>query len=93
MSAIERADQPSVPVPEIRIHNLTFDLNAYSADYLNDLHPQGFHLKLFGSARHRYQSLSVPRRESKQAIPLRTMFDRSVRLKTACANSKIPNEH
>ena len=78
VSAIERADQPSVPVPEIRIHNLTFDLNAYTADYAIDPHPQGFHLKLFGSARHRYQALCVPRGDSKLVKTLRTILDRSV---------------
>lgn len=78
VAALERHDQASVPTPEIRVHNLTFDLNAYGNDCDNDPYPQGFHLKIFGSARHRYISLAVPRGESKLVKTLKGILDQSV---------------
>ncbi|ELT88966.1 hypothetical protein CAPTEDRAFT_195875 [Capitella teleta] len=95
VAALERHDQASVPTPEIRVHNLTFDLNAYGNDCDNDPYPQGFHLKIFGSARHRYISLAVPRGESKLVKTLKGILDQSIMRNVfqACFNSyKQENE-
>ena len=78
LAAIERLDQPSVPSQEIRVHNLTFDLNAFGNDCAVDPFPQGFHLKIFGSLRHRYMSLAVPKCESKLVKTLKCVLDQSV---------------
>ena len=73
------------------MHNLTFDLDAYENDcggggWTNggggwvpgELQPQGFHLKMFGSVRHRYMALSVPKCESKLVRTLKVALDQSV---------------
>ena len=79
-SSIQALHQPPVPTPEIRVHNLTFDLDAYDngTRCLNDVQPVGFHLKIFGSIRDRYMSLAVPKCESRLVKILKTVLDQSV---------------
>ena len=78
VAAVERPGQRLVPTPETRVHNLTFDLNAYDADCGHDPLPQGFHLKIFGSVSHRYMALAVPKYESKLVKTLKVVLDQSV---------------
>ena len=79
VAAMERLEVSSVPTPEIRKHNLTFDLNAYGNDN-NDMNsiPHCFHLKIFGSMRHRYMALAIPRCESRLVKSLKVVLDQSV---------------
>lgn len=80
-AAIERYHQRSVPTAETRAHNLTFDLGAYGNNGDEDntsLPPHGFHLKLFGSVRHRYMALAVPKCESKVVKTLKMALYQSV---------------
>lgn len=78
VAALDRPTQRFVPTPDIGIHNLTFDLNAYGNDYGEDPFPNAFHLKIFGSVRHRYLSLAVPKCESKLVKTLKVVLDQSV---------------
>ncbi len=78
VAALERSQERSIPTPETRVHNLTFDLIAYDNGCGEDPFPQGFHLKLFGSLRHRYMSLAVPKCESKLVRTLKVVLDQSV---------------
>lgn len=78
VAALERPFEQSFPTPETRIHNITFDLNAYDNGCGDDPFLQGFHLKLFGSFRHRYMSIAVPRCESKLVRTLKVVLDQSV---------------
>ncbi|KAH0619534.1 hypothetical protein JD844_000232 [Phrynosoma platyrhinos] len=67
-AVIERPDQRQVPTPEIRAHNLYFDLSAYGMDMsvLRKESPvPGFHLKIYGTFRHRYLALACPASDSK----------------------------
>ncbi|KAE8608326.1 hypothetical protein XENTR_v10011465 [Xenopus tropicalis] len=67
-AALQRPDQRQVPTPEIRAHNLYFDLSAYGIDVNNagkEASPQlgmrpGFHLKIYGTFRNRYIALACP---------------------------------
>ena len=78
VAALERTQETSVPTPETRVHNITFNLLAYENGGGEDSYPQGFHLKLFGSFRHRYMSLVVPKCESKVVKTLKVVLDQSV---------------
>lgn len=78
VAAIERPGQRLVPTPETRVHNLTFDINAYDNGCQNDPFPQGFHLKIFGTISHRYMALAVPKCESKLVRTLKMVLDQSV---------------
>ena len=78
VASIDRYEQRQIPTQEIRVHNLTFDLNAYGQNSADDPYPQGFHLKLFGSVRHRYMALAVPKCESKLVKALKVVLDQSV---------------
>ncbi|KAJ1082579.1 hypothetical protein NDU88_002744 [Pleurodeles waltl] len=74
-AALERLDQRQVPTPEIRAHNLYFDLSAYGVgisasdtESLNTQQPamkSGFHLKIYGTFRNRYIALACPASDSK----------------------------
>ncbi|XP_042293701.1 uncharacterized protein LOC121914377 [Sceloporus undulatus] len=67
-AVIERPDQRQVPTPEIRAHNLYFDLSAYGMDMsaLRKESPApGFHLKIYGTFRNRYLALACPASDSK----------------------------
>ena len=79
VAALERTDVSSVPTPDIRVHNLTFDLNAYGNDG-NDIEmaSQGFHLKIFGSVRHRYMALAIQKCDSRLVKSLKVVLDQSV---------------
>ena len=78
VASLERPDVTSVPMPETRVHNLTFDLNAYGNDTSLDLFQQGFDFKLYGSTRHRYMALAVPKCESKLVKILKVVLDQRV---------------
>ena len=73
-----------MPLPEVRVHNLTFDLTEYGYDECTELEPpsdsspENFHMKIFGNARHRYLALAVPRNESKLVKVLKVVLDQSV---------------
>ncbi|XP_053550780.1 uncharacterized protein LOC128642125 [Bombina bombina] len=74
-AALERPDQRQVPTPEIRAHNLYFDLSAYGIDVTSAGkeatlgHPTGikpgFHLKIYGTFRNRYMALACPASDAK----------------------------
>ncbi|XP_073461653.1 uncharacterized protein [Aquarana catesbeiana] len=58
-----------VPTPEIRAHNLHFDLSAYGIDVASGgkdtLNKPGFHLKIYGTFRNRYMALACPASDAK----------------------------
>ncbi|XP_069824594.1 uncharacterized protein [Dendropsophus ebraccatus] len=58
-----------VPTPEIRAHNLYFDLSAYGIDVSSSgkdtLSKPGFHLKIYGTFRNRYMALACPASDTK----------------------------
>ncbi|CAJ0956900.1 unnamed protein product [Ranitomeya imitator] len=68
-AAFERPDQRQVPTPEIRAHNLYFDLSAYGIDVSSSgkdtLNKPGFHLKIYGTFRNRYMALACPASDTK----------------------------
>ncbi|KAM9301849.1 uncharacterized protein PAF06_015073 [Gastrophryne carolinensis] len=68
-AAFERLDQRQVPTPEIRAHNLHFDLTAYGIDVTSSgkdaLSKPGFHLKIYGTFRNRYMALACPASDTK----------------------------
>ncbi|XP_040185124.1 uncharacterized protein LOC120917715 isoform X1 [Rana temporaria] len=68
-AAFERLDQRQVPTPEIRAHNLHFDLSAYGIDVASGgkdtLNKPGFHLKIYGTFRNRYMALACPASDAK----------------------------
>ncbi|KAM4614226.1 uncharacterized protein O3C94_022227 [Discoglossus pictus] len=80
-AALERPDQRQVPTPEIRAHNLYFDLSAYGIDVTSSgkesaLCPPsgvkpGFHLKIYGTFRNRYMALACPSSDAKVVRYLR----------------------
>lgn len=78
VAAIERQHACSVPTPELRVHNLTFDLDAYDNGCTNDPYPVGFHFKIFGGDRHRYLALAVPKCESGLVKTLKMVLDQAV---------------
>lgn len=60
------------------MHNLHFDLTAYGTESSEVDGYQGFSFKVFGTSRHRFMALSIPKCESPQVKCLRTVLDRSV---------------
>ncbi|XP_054633668.1 uncharacterized protein si:dkey-234i14.6 isoform X3 [Dunckerocampus dactyliophorus] len=74
-ASIERLDQRQVPTPEIRAHNLYFDLSAYGVEALrehrNTTTKSGFHLKIYGTFRNRYMALVCPASDTKMVRFLR----------------------
>lgn len=84
VAILERQDQRSVPAPEIRVHNLNFHFSDLYNDVNRDLVPQGFHLKIFGTLRHRCMSLTAPRSESKTVKMLKVVLDHSVSGRSIC---------
>ncbi len=78
VAALDRTQETSVPTHETRVHNINFDLMAYGDGLGSDPVPQGFHLKLFGSFRHRYLALAVPKSESKVVKFLKVVLDQAV---------------
>ncbi|KAM4722152.1 uncharacterized protein WCC33_008407 [Rhinophrynus dorsalis] len=87
-AALERPDQRQVPTPEIRAHNLYFDLSAYGIDLTSagkeailgnpsGMKP-GFHLKIYGTYRNRYMALACPASDAKVVRFLRYTPNSSV---------------
>ncbi|XP_075045100.1 uncharacterized protein LOC142104373 [Mixophyes fleayi] len=81
-AALERPDQRQVPTPEIRAHNLYFDLSAYGIDVSSSgkdtLGKPGFHLKIYGTFRNRYMALACPASDAKVVRFLRHTPNSSV---------------
>ncbi|XP_071973625.1 uncharacterized protein [Engystomops pustulosus] len=81
-AALERPDQRQVPTPEIRAHNLYFDLSAYGIDVSSSgkdaLSKPGFHLKIYGTFRNRYMALACPASDTKVVRFLRYTPNSSV---------------
>ena len=85
VATMECRDACAVPTPEIRVHNLLFDLDAYTnglgdgTGYTGIKIPKPlFHLKIFGSRRQRYLALAVHRTEAHLVRMLRVILDKSV---------------
>uniref|UniRef100_A0A0B6ZV97 FAD-binding domain-containing protein n=1 Tax=Arion vulgaris TaxID=1028688 RepID=A0A0B6ZV97_9EUPU len=78
VAALDRPDECQIPMPERLMHNLHFDLTAYGAETSEVDGYQGFSFKVFGTSRHRFMSLSIPKCESPQVKSLRTVLDRSM---------------
>lgn len=79
VAAIERQKQTLVPIPERRVHNLTFDLSAYGGPIpYEELGQSKFSMKIFGNSRCRYMALSVNKCESSVVRTLRTILDKSL---------------
>ncbi|CAG5120133.1 unnamed protein product, partial [Candidula unifasciata] len=78
VAALDRPDECQVPMPERQMHNLHFDLTAYGSETAEVDGFQGFSFKVFGTSRHRFMSLSIPKCESPQVKSLRTVLDRSM---------------
>ena len=79
VAALARPEERQIPTPEVKVHNLTFDLNAFGNDCSDDPFPQGFHFKIFGGYRYRYMALAVPKCESKLVKSLKVVLDQTVR--------------
>ncbi|XP_028814536.1 uncharacterized protein LOC114767141 [Denticeps clupeoides] len=84
-ATIERLDQRQVPTPEIKAHNLYFDLSAYGVDALkeprNPTQPTakpGFHLKIYGTFRNRYMALACTAADTKMVRFLRHTANSSI---------------
>ncbi|KAL3860230.1 hypothetical protein ACJMK2_010384 [Sinanodonta woodiana] len=78
VAALDLLNQTSVPTPERRVHNLTFDLSAYGPSSPEENGFSHFCFKLFGNTRHRYMALAVSKSESRVVKTLRTLLDKSV---------------
>ncbi|XP_063801460.1 uncharacterized protein LOC134969438 isoform X2 [Pseudophryne corroboree] len=81
-AALERPDQRQVPTPEIRAHNLYFDLSAYGIDVVSSgkdtSGKPGFHLKIYGTFRNRYMALACKASDAKVVRFLRYTPNSSV---------------
>ncbi|XP_010888773.1 uncharacterized protein si:dkey-234i14.6 [Esox lucius] len=81
-ATIERLDQRQVPTPEIRAHNLFFDLSAYGVEALREQRSSAvkpaFHLKIYGTFRNRYMALVCPASDAKMVRFLRHTANSSV---------------
>ncbi|XP_046890367.1 uncharacterized protein si:dkey-234i14.6 [Hypomesus transpacificus] len=81
-ATIERLDQRQVPTPEIRAHSLYFDLSAYGVEALREQKTPatkpGFHLKIYGTFRHRYMALVCPANDTKMVRFLRHTVNSSI---------------
>ena len=81
VAAFESACSSAIPSPEIRRHNLKFDLNAHGIktdDDGDDVQP-GFHLKIYGNNKQRYITLVNANGQSSTVKALKTQQDQSVR--------------
>ncbi|GAB1598133.1 uncharacterized protein LOC106870828 isoform X1 [Argonauta hians] len=96
IASLERnCERQEFPMAEKRIHQLIFDLTSYGVDSLDDTCTPGFSLKLFGSNKHRYMTLVIPKCESKCVKALRVILDRSMmrNIFTKCFNTfRLENE-
>ena len=80
VAAIERNDQTLVPIPEKRVHNISFDLSAYISTAFEENGSSKFALKIFGNSRCRYMALAVNKCNSNVVRALKTVLDKSVRM-------------
>ncbi|KAH9515690.1 hypothetical protein Btru_011745 [Bulinus truncatus] len=78
VASMDRSELSSVPLAERRVHGLLFDLSAYGIELGHMDLSSGFSLKLFGSTRHRYMSLALPRTEGTLVRHMRLVLDRSM---------------
>ncbi|CAL1532374.1 unnamed protein product, partial [Lymnaea stagnalis] len=78
VASMDRSELSSIPLAERRIHGLLFDLSAYGIEMGDMDVNSGFSLKMFGSTRHRYMSLALPRSESTLVRHMRLILDRSM---------------
>ncbi|KAJ8041580.1 hypothetical protein HOLleu_12439 [Holothuria leucospilota] len=75
-SAFERSNQPQVPTPDTRVRKIKLDLSAFGSEYrVPDINRSSFHLKVFGTYRHRYMSLLCDKSESNIVRQLRITSD------------------
>jgi len=78
LAALDRPSQTLVPRPELRVHNLSFDLSAYVTHAYEDDGKTNFTLKIFGNSKYRFLALAVNKCDSKVVKALRTVLDKSV---------------
>lgn len=78
VAAIERNNCTLVPTPEKRIHNLSFDLSAYSSTAYDEDGRSRFTLKIFGNSKCRYLALAVNKCDSNVVRALKTVLDKSM---------------
>ncbi|XP_076112814.1 uncharacterized protein LOC143080706 isoform X1 [Mytilus galloprovincialis] len=78
VAAVERADLREIPTPEIRVHNLNFDLSAYGGSAPEANGTPGFSLKIFGNSKHRFISLAIAKCDLPVVKALRTILDRAM---------------
>ncbi|KAL4225399.1 hypothetical protein ACF0H5_016089 [Mactra antiquata] len=77
-AAIERNKHTSVPTPEKRIHNLSFDLSAYGNTSYDEECRSNFTLKIFGNSKRRCLALAIRKGDSQVARSLKTVLDKSM---------------
>ncbi|WAR11345.1 hypothetical protein MAR_025525 [Mya arenaria] len=77
LAAIERSSQTLVPKPEIRVHNIGFDLSAYVSSELEEKSKSTFSLKIFGNSRCRFLALAVKKSDTKIVKAMKTVLDKS----------------
>ena len=79
VASIERNNKTSVPTPEKRVHNLSFDLSAYNnSNSLEDNGSSHFTLKIFGNTKCRHLALAINKCDSNVVRFLKTVLDKSV---------------
>ncbi|KAF5892535.1 uncharacterized protein DAT39_017764 [Clarias magur] len=81
----QKKHKVDVPTPEIRAHSLYFDLSAYGIDAVKEPRSSsqtsfkpGFHLKIYGTFRHRYMALACTSVDSKMLRFLRHTANSSI---------------
>jgi hypothetical protein len=92
VAAVDRADVREIPTPEIRVHNLTFDLSAYGGNSPEANGTPGFSLKIFGNSKHRFISLAIAKCDLPVVKALRTILDRAVS-KHSCKFMRVMRRH
>ncbi|XP_070536619.1 uncharacterized protein [Ptychodera flava] len=72
VAKLERMDQQQIPTPEITVNRLNLDLSAYDGEFcIPDSSRLTFHLKIFGTLRHRIIALVCPKSDSNLLRQLR----------------------
>ncbi|XP_077993173.1 uncharacterized protein LOC144447141 [Glandiceps talaboti] len=65
VAKLERMEQKQIPTPEKTVSRLNLDLSAYGGDFASPESAQlTFHLKIFGTLRHRHVALVCPKSDS-----------------------------
>ncbi|XP_060586181.1 uncharacterized protein LOC132741930 [Ruditapes philippinarum] len=77
-AAIDRRNQTSVPIPEKRVHNLSFDLSAYGTSAYECNERTKFTLKLYGNSQCRHMALAVNRCDTSVVRTLKSVLDKSM---------------